>query len=143
MTRFSLGELALLWSFISVWCRPQKSLRSAPLSTKAIMLWAAHRGHRCGLPPDRHPRGRKTMEDSESCSRIIDLSFAGILQFWAGDVVLCCIIAFYELSVLQAGLAQERALSLLLCLVQLVLLAILRRRDTTLQSAGTRPSTSV
>ena len=83
------------------------------------------------------------MEDSESCSRIIDLSFAGILQFWAGDVVLCCIIALYELSVLQAGLAQERALSLLLCLVQLVLLAILRRRDTTLQSAGTRPSTSV
>eukprot|EP00439_Symbiodinium_sp_Y106_P062948 s1935_g9.t1 len=46
--------------------------------------------------------------------------------FWAGDVVLCCIIALYELSVLQ-----------------LVLLAILRRRDTTLQSAGTRPSTSV
>eukprot|EP00439_Symbiodinium_sp_Y106_P063357 s1935_g9.t2 len=88
-------------------------------------------------------KGRKTMEDSESCSRIIDLSFAGILQFWAGDVVLCCIIALYELSVLQAGLAQERALSLLLCLVQLVLLAILRRRDTTLQSAGTRPSTSV
>ncbi|CAE7451667.1 unnamed protein product [Symbiodinium sp. CCMP2592] len=41
--------------------------------------------------------------------------------FWAGDVVLCCIIALYELSVLQ-----------------LVLLAILRRRDTTLQSAGTR-----
>ena len=32
--------------------------------------------------------------------------------FWAGDVVLCCVIALYELSVLQ-----------------LVLLAILRRRD--------------
>jgi len=32
--------------------------------------------------------------------------------FWAGDVVLCCIIALYELSVLQ-----------------LVMLAILRRRD--------------
>ncbi|CAJ1447601.1 unnamed protein product [Effrenium voratum] len=35
--------------------------------------------------------------------------------FWAGDVVLCCIIALYQLSVLQ-----------------LVLLAILRRRDTAL-----------
>mmetsp|Transcript_192 Transcript_192/g.461 ORF Transcript_192/g.461 Transcript_192/m.461 type:complete len:357 (+) Transcript_192:37-1107(+) len=43
--------------------------------------------------------------------------------FWAGDVVLCCIIALYELSVLQ-----------------LVLLAILRRRDTTLAATATRPS---
>ena len=42
-------------------------------------------------------------------------------QFWAGDVVLCCVIALYELSVLQ-----------------LVVLAILRRRD--IAGATARPA---
>jgi len=42
-------------------------------------------------------------------------------RFWAGDVVLCCIIALYQLSVLQ-----------------LVLLAVLRRRGTILASATPR-----
>eukprot|EP00434_Breviolum_minutum_P041327 symbB.v1.2.036765.t1/scaffold5262.1/size29222/2 len=41
--------------------------------------------------------------------------------FWAGDVVLCCIIALYELSVLQ-----------------LVMLAILRRRDIATTGTQTR-----
>eukprot|EP00440_Ansanella_granifera_P040616 gb/GFBE01044051.1/.p1 GENE.gb/GFBE01044051.1/~~gb/GFBE01044051.1/.p1 ORF type:complete len:399 (+),score=58.83 gb/GFBE01044051.1/:1-1197(+) len=43
-------------------------------------------------------------------------------RFWAGDVVLCCIIALYELSVLQ-----------------LVVLAILRRRGAALAAANPRP----
>ena len=28
----------------------------------AGQCWAAHRGHRCGLPADRHPRGRRDSE---------------------------------------------------------------------------------